>query len=367
MGLVVLATASSCEIIEDYSSDGAEQNVNAISTLSFVDEYILPDGLMYDNTIVGGLSGLDYVNGSWYMISDDATAPIRFYKADLKYDETGFDGVAIKEVVELMNEENAPFEEGTVDPEALRITRSGDVIWTSEGNVNNGVNPSVRFASADGSYISKADINAKFEIADEKGPRHNGAFEGITLDNTRNGYWVAMELPLKQDGEAPSIEDTDAPARIIYIDKNGTFGKEFVYELDPIARRAEETSFTINGIVEILAYDMNKFLVLERSFSTGFSDGGNDVKIYDVDASNATDVSEILSLENATYQKATKTLLFDFESVRNKLTGAIVDNVEGIAFGPKLENGNRSLVLVADNNFSAFGPQLNQLILLEVE
>ncbi|MEL6141955.1 MAG: esterase-like activity of phytase family protein, partial [Bacteroidota bacterium] len=106
--------------------------------------------------------------------------------------------------------------------------------------------------------------------------------------------------------------------------------------------------------------------VLERSFSTGYDDGGNDVKIYQVDASMATDVSGIDALAGASYTPAIKTLLFDFESVRSQLTDGIVDNIEGITFGPDLPNGKKSLLLVADNNFSAFGPQLNQVILMEV-
>jgi hypothetical protein len=38
--------------------------------------------------------------------------------------------------------------------------------------------------------------------------------------------------------------------------------------------------------------------------------------------------------------------------------------VEGITFGPKLANGNQSLVLVSDNNFSE--KQKTQVFLFEV-
>jgi hypothetical protein len=41
-----------------------------------------------------------------------------------------------------------------------------------------------------------------------------------------------------------------------------------------------------------------------------------------------------------------------------------VDNIEGIAWGPVLENGNRSLVLVSDNNFN--DTQVTQFIAIEV-
>ncbi|CAM4297955.1 esterase-like activity of phytase family protein [Zobellia roscoffensis] len=368
VGLMILTTIISCEHLDDFVGHGGAQN-NSISSLEYVDEFVLPDSTMYADTQVGGLSAIDYADGKWYMISDDPKAPIRFYNADIQFDDNGFNNVAINGVTELLSGGNLPFADGEVDPEAIRITPGGSVLWSSEGNVNGGVDPFVRIADMDGSYKSSISISNKFKVdADEnRGPRHNGVIEGLSVAHDKNGYWASMELPLAQDGPEPMVEDTDSPVRIVHIDDSGAFGKEFAYELDPIARKFNETSFTVNGIVEILEYDTDKFLVLERSFSTGYADGGNDVKIYDVDASGATDVSGMDSLLDADYKKATKKLLFDFESVRNQLTDGVVDNIEGITFGPELENGNRSLVLVADNNFSAFGPQLNQFILLEVK
>ena len=96
------------------------------------------------------------------------------------------------------------------------------------------------------------------------------------------------------------------------------------------------------------------------------TNGGNNVKIYDVDISNATDVSGIDSLADSDFTPASKKLLFDFEEIRDQLTDGVVDNIEGITFGPDFPNGNKSVVLVADNNFSAFGPQLNQFVLFEL-
>jgi len=38
-----------------------------------------------------------------------------------------------------------------------------------------------------------------------------------------------------------------------------------------------------------------------------------------------------------------------------------------MTFGPDLPNGNKTLLLVSDNNFSSFGRQISQIILMEVE
>ncbi|WKX78297.1 esterase-like activity of phytase family protein [Zobellia laminariae] len=368
LGLILITMIVSCEHIDDFIGEGKSEEKD-ITSLQFVDEYVLPDGSIYAGTTVGGLSAIDYADGKWYMISDDAKAPIRFYTADIQFNENGFENVTINGVTELLNGSNLPFADGEVDPESIRVTSGGSLLWSSEGNIKSGIDPFVRLASADGSYKSSISLSEKFKVSDDenRGPRHNGVIEGLSVAYDKVGYWASMELPLIQDGVEPIVEDTDSPVRIAYINASGVFGKEFAYELDPIARKFDETAFTVNGVVEILEYDTDKFLVLERSFSTGYADGGNNVKIYDVDASKATDVSGMDSLKDADYIKATKKLLFDFESVRNQLTDGVVDNIEGITFGPELENGNRSLVLVADNNFSAFGSQLNQFILLEVK
>ncbi|MDP5062316.1 MAG: esterase-like activity of phytase family protein [Maribacter sp.] len=130
-----------------------------------------------------------------------------------------------------------------------------------------------------------------------------------------------------------------------------------MYELDKVSKQAiNGYTFKLNGIVEILEYDTNKFIVLERSDAMGYDDGGNTVKIYAVDASKATNVSSINSLKGASYTKVTKKLLFNFEDIRKELTNGIVDNIEGVTFGPHFKNGNRSLLVVSDNNFSFYGP-----------
>lgn len=363
LGILALG---SCENLDDFLGNGEGNNEG--KTLRYIDEFVLPEGQQFENTVLGGLSGIDYANGVWYMISDDPNTP-RYYTATLKYDGERFSSVDIESVVELKDRGGEAFVAGTADPEALRVF-GGNVVWTSEGNITNGIDPFVRRATLGGNFVNEVQLADRYKAANgpDKGPRQNGVFEGISLSTDGQGFWVNMELPLVEDGPAPTLQDTDSPIRIAYINKaTGQFGKEFAYELDPVVRPAANgTSFELNGVVELLEYEASKFLVLERSFSTGYDDGGNNVKIYDVDATSATDISEINALNGATYTAAEKVLLFDFEAIRSQLTDGVVDNIEGIAFGPNLSNGNRSLVLVADNNFSAFGPQLNQFVVFEL-
>ncbi|HRE65025.1 MAG TPA: hypothetical protein PKU77_14650, partial [Ferruginibacter sp.] len=38
----------------------SKQNINSISSIKFLDEYVIPHNFQYQNTIIGGLSGIDY-------------------------------------------------------------------------------------------------------------------------------------------------------------------------------------------------------------------------------------------------------------------------------------------------------------------
>ncbi|WP_299799653.1 esterase-like activity of phytase family protein [uncultured Maribacter sp.] len=353
-------------------SCGNKKDTNKIETslkLRFVDEYVLPDETTFANTRVGGLSGIDYANGDWYAISDDSDSP-RFYKTIVSYDLKGFNTIQVTAVTHFKDENGINLSKGIVDPESIRSDNVA-LIWTSEGNIKEGVKPFVQIADSSGAFVKELTLANRYLPNTDLnfGAHHNGVFEGITLSFDKKGYWVAMELPLKEDGVEPTLEETDSPVRIVYINKEtGHSEKEIVYELDKVTRPAADgATFVLNGIVEILEYDTNRFFVLERSYSMGYADGGNTVKIYDVNASEATDVSSINSLKGESYTKVTKKLLFNFEDIRKDLTNGIVDNIEGITFGPDFANGNRSLIVVADNNFSLYGPQLNQFILFEVE
>ena len=84
---------------------------------------------------------------------------------------------------------------------------------------------------------------------------------------------------------------------------------------------------------------------MERSFSVGAPDTGNTIKIYRVE----------LRRDGST----TKTLLLDLDTL-----GIPLDNVEGMAFGPRLRGGKRTLLLVSDNNFAA--AQFTQFLLFAV-
>lgn len=337
-----------------------------INKLRFIGEQIIPDSLFYSNTLVGGLSSVDYANGKYYLISDDKNRPIRFYEMELTFDATSFSKASITNVTTIKNDSKF------VDPESLRFDKiTGNFLWTSEGATKKGVSPAVFEIKPNGKPVKTFPTPELFKVTTLKkhGPRKNGTFEGLSLSNDNNYFWVGMELPLKQDGKKPKLKPTISPVRISKINRNtGELLSQFAYLLDAIPRDSNPTGqFIVNGLPEILEIDTNRFLFIERAYASGHKDGGNTVKVYLVDASNASDISKLKSLKEANnYIPAKKIMLFDFESIRSKLTNGIVDNIEGFTFGPNLANGNRTLVFISDNNFNKYNKQLNQLIVFEV-
>lgn len=337
-----------------------------IKKLRFIGEQIIPANTTFKNTIVGGLSSIEYVNEKYYLISDDKDKPIRFYEMELDYDQANFTNISITDVILINNNTKG------IDPEGLRFDKvTNHFYWTSEGDIRKGVSPVVFEIDLDGKDIKTHQTSEIFQAkhnSNTNGTRRNGTFEGLSMSVNPKHYWLGMELPLKQDGEEPKLEDGSYPIRISKLNKQtDELVFQFAYQLDKIPKNSiPENKFIVNGCPEILEIDKNNFLFIERAYASGHKNGGNTVKIYAVDCSKATDITKIKSLKNIKYIAATKTLLFDFETIRSKLTNRIVDNIEGITFGKKLANGNRSLIVVSDNNFNTFNPQLNQIIVFEV-
>ncbi|MGB0522256.1 MAG: esterase-like activity of phytase family protein [Flammeovirgaceae bacterium] len=339
-----------------------------ISGLRFIGEQVIPYNTQFQSSTVGGLSAIDYHNNTWFLLSDDKNEP-RFYTATLSFDEDSFHTIELLAKVDLLDINNQAFQAEAPDPEALRLhPKTNQIIWTSEGDMNKGINPFVRIASPTGQFINEIELPELFHANSSLGgPRLNGVFEGVCIDTNYEGYWVSLEEPLIQDGEEASFFSSEkSPIRISYINQTSTqFGEQYAYQLDKVARRPiPSDGFSVNGVVELLALSKTTLLVLERSYAVGYVDGGNNVKIYQADLTHATDVSKINALATHTFTPVTKTLLFDFETIRDELTQNRVDNIEGMAFGPTLPNGNRSLVLVSDNNFNPI--QLTQLLVFEV-
>ena len=314
--------------------------------------------MLVDSTLVGGLSGIDFYKDVYYIACDDKENP-RFYIANIDIENYKFDTIKVINTIELEESSQA------LDLESIVFDSvKNEILLTSEGNIKKGKSPSFFSVNNQGKLISQFEIPQYFEAKGKQLPRHNGVFEGLTKSFDNQGYWVATELPLKLDGPKPKYTETTSPVRFTYFDKKGQATRQFAYLLDRISKKPLG-DFAVNGITDILSYAPNKLLVLERSYSSGYGDQGNVIKIYSVDHTDAVNTINYKKLTKVNYYPVKKELVFNFEWIRDSLTNKSIDNIEGICFGPALPNGNKSLILISDNNFDKDG-QLNQFILMEL-
>jgi hypothetical protein len=85
----------------------------------------------------------------------------------------------------------------------------------------------------------------------------------------------------------------------------------------------------------------------------------NTVKLFIADLSGADDISKIALRGNQAFVPAKKSLLLNMDDL-----GIYIDNIEGVTFGPLLPNGHKTLLFIADNNFSAL--EKAQVLLFEI-
>ena len=371
--LVIVIIFSSCSTVRH------EKKNPGISHLKFLSQYAVPFNKEYDNTIIGGLSGIDFnpQKNEYYLISDDRSDknPARFYTARVLVSENKIDSVVFTGTTFLKNRMGNFYPNSrqdpahTPDPEALRYDpKNNTFIWSSEGEriVNSEKiileNPAVTEINTRGNYIDTFQLPRQLHMqSTENGPRQNGVFEGLTFDDNYKNLFVSVEEPLYQDGPRAGTGDSTGIIRIIKFDmKTKKPIAQYAYQIDPVAYPPiTPSAFELNGISDILWLGKNKLLVLERSYSTGRL--ACTIKLFLTDLSTAGNINDIFSLKNKPEVKiASKKLLLNMDSL-----GIYIDNIEGVTFDPKLSNGKRSLIFIADNNFNPL--ERTQFLLFEIE
>jgi hypothetical protein len=373
--LAVLPLLASCDLPQVSAEDRLFLNLK----LDFLGDYQLPKQ-DFQGTRVGGLSSITYdrERDRFYAISDDRSefAPARFYTLKLALDNTDpkalrLKQVAIEKVTTITDEAGKPYAKGTIDPEGIALSPLETVFISSEGVTNAGIPPFVReFDLQTGQWKRSLQIPKRY-ISDAKGDQQtqgvqdNLGFEALTIaagsSYGKTGVepfrlFTATESALKQD-----VSTTDATQgaknRLLHylIDaQRALLVSEHLYPLDPPPDGAIN-----HGLTELVAIDQGgHFLSLERSFGTN----GFQVKLFQLAMGGATDISTIDSLKGTLRGTVAipKKLLLDLSSLNLPL-----DNLEGVAIGPRLPDGSRSLLLVSDDNFRQ--EQVTQFLLFRLE
>ncbi|CAG2133922.1 esterase-like activity of phytase family protein [Cupriavidus plantarum] len=349
----------------------------AVGSLRFIGEQRIASGLMYRDTAVGGLSGLDYdaASDTWYLVTDDRSekAPARFYTARLHLDADAFHGITLTGVSLFTQQDGKPypsrlrqvFARGEIaDFESIRIDPTDRTFWyTSEGDcITTHRDPSITHGSAAGAFISRIEPPAMLRLCHPigSGSRFNATFEGLTFSADGRTLWVSMEGPTHEDGPLPTVE-SGAFGRVTEFSRDGAVLRQVAYPIDAVVPVPAQGKHGENGVSDMLAVDEHRFLMIERGAAQDENGRwSNDIRLYEMDIRDATDVKDMPALREGTFKPATKRLVLNLEA----LSLQRLDNIEGIAWGPKLPNGHDTLVLVSDDNFHP--PQVTQLLAFEV-
>ncbi|NES74572.1 MULTISPECIES: esterase-like activity of phytase family protein [unclassified Okeania] len=357
--IITLITCLIITVITDRIINSATKTT--IPQVTFLGEVNFPTKLKFKNTEVGGLSAITYnpEKQIFYAISDDRSskAPARFYtlKIDLEQDKILEETVTFTDVTTLLNETGKPFPALSIDSEGIAFTGE-TLLVASEGDRKRQIQPFIREFSLTGKQLQNLPIPEKFLVETNNGVRNNLALESLTITPSQKYLFTATENALVQDGEEPTFS-MGSYCRIIRYDlAKGQPETEFLYITEPIATNSNNLGgFSTNGLVDLLALDDTHLLSLERSFSLGT---GNVIKLFQIDLSDADNIQKIDGLNNqiTDISPVQKKLLLDFSTLE-----IVLDNIEGITFGPKLADGQRSLILVSDNNFNPL--QITQILI----
>ncbi len=337
--------------------------------LKFIGEKIIQD-TTFQNTAVGGFSGLDMSpEGNWYVISDSRLAMkgAKIYQFKFDYSSQGIQDFRFNNVLIIndLAKKYTPADTNLANAEAIRYDpRSKHFVWTSEGEndpkTGNVENPYMMETNAEGKCFGKIRLPERlryYSRQDTTGLRDNKSIESLSLIPNSDEAWVSIEEPLYQD--KPNDADKNAPSPIRIVKMNRKTGKSLI-EYAYIIEKEEG-----NGVVEILAIDQKNLLVLERAYSP--STKLNTIRLFAINFKGASNIIHNNSLaKNADYQPVKKQLIFDFGTLRDQKIVKRVDNIEGMAWGKTLPNGNRTLVFVSDDNFNRKRGQITQLIVMEV-
>lgn len=345
-------------------------------SLEYVGEASLKSGTEFQKTTIGGLSGMAWLEGSLWALADDRGrfGEPRFYEFELK--------IAGKDIT--LTPKSTHFIKGlpktgersaVLDPEGLVRLPTGDFLIASEGSNDAKPRemPRIFRISPTGQWQTDLPVPDKF-LPEPSGQQKNGvqnnlAFEGLSSISDGRFLFASVETSLSQDYIEGEEEKGDWIRILKYEDKPGKGYQtvaEYAYRLEPTTD-AHGGKEVFRGVSEILAVSETKLIIMERGVRLfPKKRWANTVSLYLVDLSKATDISGLAKLSGGKFTGAEKTKLIDFEGdVSKQRSDKRIQNFEALAWGPKLKDGHRSLLVLADNNFSK--KEITELVIFAVK
>lgn len=226
--------------------------------------------------------------------------------------------------------------EGVLDLEGVVVTPSGFIVADEE-------TPRIVELARDGRVRMDIPVPARFKEA-----RHNKNLESLTMSPSQRYLFTTSESTLEHDGPMADVR-IGAHLRIVRFEARRGQVSEHAYATDPAPHAGGDY-----GVADLCAIGDEDLLVLERGFTKG---SGNTVRLYRVSLDAGASCIGVSELQPDAPMLA-KTLFVDLgrlecpelPPIKQPQASPLLDNFEGLAVGPRLPDGRRSLILVADDN-----------------
>lgn len=296
-----------------------------------------PVRLRRGSTAATELSGIAYSEGSsYYAVGDNGARSIWQVEAPLRPRNGRIRSAVVSGGI------NAP-SMGT-DSEGIALAPERTSAWVSD-EVASTID---QFSLATGLMLGSVAVPSVYRPANLQG---NFGLESLSYGAAK--LWTGNEEALKSDGP---LSTTSAGSWVRLQSFSGpglSPDKQYAYRTDAIAAMSPFTSAERSGLVDMLALPDGQVLTLERELG-GFIPLYR-TRVYLLDFTGATDVTDVPSLSSGGFTPTGKKLLWQgwFTST----------NFEGITLGPALDNGSYPLLLVSDDGQGQLG-QLQTLFSL---
>lgn len=334
----------------------------AAETFEKVGQVTFDSQMKFDGVRFGGISGLSYdeaENVVWAVSDDKGThAPPRVYKLKLSVTEAANKKIDVQLQLdarfEIKDSKKSLF---VLDSEGLAMLPWGDLLVSGEGdeasrprrlprllsmkiideNAEEG-KPKKPFAKYMRDFSLPEWYRPEKTGKPTKGLRTNLGFEGMAISSDGRLLTLASESNLYQD----PLEQS----RFLQYEMSTAWtmkaSREWSYPLD------ENLSglWLLRGISEIIQAETSKYWVLERGLQ--IANGGQALtsQLYEVDLAGG----------HAIPSSGKRTALKDLPALKKRLVYdldqlALSENFEALAWGPRLSDGRRLLIVASDNNF----------------
>ncbi len=323
------------------------QSVRLLSSFSLPAEYKV------NGVRLGGLSGIDYdvKDNVYYLVTDDRSEidKARYYQARIVIKHQKIDTVKFLKDVYLLDQYHQPYKKDESDFESIRLLPNRKELIIGDEGGRNG-RAGIHIYNMSGSLVKDIEIDPGFITQ----TRFNKSFESISLLRKKDCFVFATEVPLFSDGQESDYQNQ---GMIRIIAKNYKTGRELYqssYYLDKLKpEHHNKFNEAAVGLAEILVIKKDLLLTLER---TGIETGDN----FQYDFDCRMFLVRIKKRKNGLQYYSEKKEVFNFSSVADGRK-----NFEGICFGP-LINGQKTIMIVSDNNFST-EPSTFYLLGLDLE